>query len=424
MSGERQVAGLDVGSTKVACIVAEEGEDGRPRALGVGVRPCEGLRRGVVVHLEKTVRAIEGAVRDAEVMADLHVEDLVVGISGEHLTSLNSKGVTAVAEPQHEIQADDVLRVIEAARAIAVPLDREIVHAIPQGYTIDDQSGIREPTGMSGVRLEVDCHLITGSITPIQNLTRAVERAGYRAGEIVLQSVAVGKAVLDPDELELGVVLLDIGGGTTDLAIYYDGAIRASAVLPFGGQQVTNDVAMGLRTPVARAERIKIEHGCAVRGLLPEREGDVVVPGVGGRPDRKVSHEVLTSIVGPRVEELLRLAHREALRSDAIDLVSGGIVVTGGTACLPGVCELAEQVFDLPARLGVPRGVSWQNGNGAAPSGREEWEKELSDPRHAAGVGLVLHAFEGAAGAPARRRKNHGMGRALERVRSLVAEIL
>jgi cell division protein FtsA len=418
MNGPAMVAALDVGSSKVVCLIAEiadpteNGDGPLPRVVGMGVAPCDGLRKGMVVHLEKTVRAIEKAVHDAEVMADTTVDEMVVGISGEHTESLNSRGVIAVSEPHAEIREEDVEKVLQAARAVAIPLDREVLHVIPQGFTIDDTSGIGEPVGMAGVRLEADVHIITGSVTAIQNLTRAVEKAGFKVAELMLEPVASGLSTLEEDELELGVVLLDVGAGTTDLTIYHDGAVRASGVVALGGQQVTNDIAMGLRTPVARAERIKLEHGCALRELLTV-EGDIIVPGVGGRPDRRVSHEVLVSIIGPRVEEIVRLARREALRSDAIDLVSGGIVVTGGCASLPGVCELAERIFELPGKLGIPLGV-------------DPGDLELRDPRYSAAVGLLLHALESDKGTVVRKRRKSGGGiaKTLERVRSQVSEFL
>jgi cell division protein FtsA len=376
----RTHVGLDIGTTKISCIVADMNGSNELRVVGVGNAPSEGLRRGVVVDLEKTVASIQRAVEEAERMAGVPVRGATAGIAGDHIRSINSRGVIAVSRKDNEIGGIDVTRVVEAAKAIAIPMDREIIHVIPQEFIVDDQEGIKDPIGMSGVRLEAEVHIITGAVTSAKNICRAIQRAGLKVNDLVLQPLASSVAVLGRDERELGVVLLDIGGGTTDVAVFFDGSIRHTAIIPFGGSNVTNDIAIGLRTPIDKAESIKIQHGCALAPLVPP-EDTVTVSGVGGRVDREISRHVLASMIEPRMEEIFTLANKEVKKNHFAELLGGGVVLTGGTSLMPGVVELAEQVFEMPVRLGVPQGVGGLAAN-------------VADPRYSTGVGLVLHAAQ------------------------------
>lgn len=374
----RSFVGLDIGTTKVAAVIAELDEAGALKVVGVGHAPSTGLRRGVVVHLDKTVQSIRAAVAEAERMAGVPVRRVVAGIAGEHIRSVNSRGVIAVSRGGSEIGPDDVGRVVEAARAVAIPADREVFHVIPQEYVVDDQAGIRDPVGMSGVRLEAEVHIVTGAATSARNVTKAIQRAGLRTASLVLEPLASAQAVLAEDEKELGCLLIDLGGGTTDLAVFYEGAVRHTAVIGLGGNNVTHDLAVGLRTPPEAAEEIKIRFGSAVAsGLGPEET--VEIPGVGGREGKPASRQLLASMIEPRMEELFTLVHREAKKNIYSDLLAGGVVLTGGGACLHGVEELAERIFEMPVRRGVPRGVI----------GIRE---AVEDPRYATAVGLVLSA--------------------------------
>jgi cell division protein FtsA len=377
----RTFVGLDIGTTKISCIVAEMNGDDEPRVVGVGNAPSEGLRRGVVVDLEKTVSSIQRAVEEAERMAGVVAKGVTAGIAGDHIRSINGRGVIAVSRKNNEIAASDVDRVVEAAKAIAIPTDREIIHVIPQEFMVDDQNGIKDPVGMSGVRLEAEVHIITGAVTSAKNICRAIQRAGLKVNDLVLEPLASSHAVLEADERDLGVALLDIGGGTTDVAVFHDGSIRHTAIIPFGGSNVTNDIAIGLRTPIDKAEAIKIQHGCALAALVPSEE-TVSVSGVGGRADREISRHVLASMIEPRMEEIFIMANKEVRKNHCAELLGGGVVLTGGTSLMPGVVELAEQVFEMPVRLGLPRGVGGLSAN-------------VADPRFATGVGLVLHAAHG-----------------------------
>ncbi len=374
----RTFVGLDIGTTKIHCVVADHGPNGDLRIVGVGTAPSEGLRRGVVVDLEKTVGSLERAVAEAERMAGFDVKGVYAGIAGDHIRSINSRGVIAVARKDNEIAPADVERVVEAAKAIAIPMDREIIHVIPQEFLVDDQDGIKDPVGMSGVRLEAEVHIITGAVTSAKNICRAIQRAGLKVYDLVLEPLASAQAVLDEDERALGVVLLDIGGGTTDVAVFHEGSIRHTAIIPFGGASVTSDIAIGLRTPIDKAESLKIQYGSALASLVPAEEV-LAVAGVGGRTDREISRHVLASMIEPRMEEIFALANREVRKNHFAELLGGGVVLTGGTSLLPGVAELAEQVFEMPVRLGRPRGVG-----GLA--------QNVADPRCSTGVGLVIHA--------------------------------
>jgi len=377
MPAVRIVCGLDVGTTKVCAVVAEIAPPNGLALLGVGESPSHGLRQGNMVDLEATVEAIHAAMQRAEQMAGTSVRSVYAGVAGDHLRSINSRGVIAVSGRDNEVTAEDLQRVVEAARALAIPSSRAILHVIPQGFIVDDQAGIQDPVGMSGVRLEAEVHIVTSSAAAVRNLGRAVERAGYRIEELVAVPLASSWAVLEEDERRLGVVLLDIGAGTTDLAVYFDGSVQHTAVISMGGSQITNDIAIGLRTPLDVAEQIKIGHGCACQALAG-KSGSLEIPGVGGRPSRAVSLSVLAAIIEPRVEEILTLARDEISRLQGAEMLAAGIVVTGGSAALRGVTELAERVFEMPARVGTSRAMQ-----GVADLG--------DDPRYATSLGLLCY---------------------------------
>ena len=374
------IVGLDIGTTKIAIVVAEAGASKNLNIIGVGTHPSDGLRRGVVVNLDKTVHSIQKAVKQAELIAGTEVESVYAGICGDHIRSLNSRGVVAVSRNDNEIMNGDVNRAIDAAKALALPMDREIIHIIPQEYIVDDQDGIKDPIGMSGVRLEVDAHIITGAVTSAQNIYKSVHRAGLKINDLVLQPLASSYAALGDDERELGVALIDCGGGTTDIAIFFEGSIRHTAVIGLGGKNVTNDIALGLRTPTDQAEKIKLNHGCAFIKKVPKDEL-VQVPGIGGRPPREVSKSVIASIAQPRMEEIFYLALREIKKSDYMDLLTAGIVITGGCALLDGVVELAEHIFDMPVKIGTPIGFG----------GLVE---VAESPVFATGVGLTIYGLK------------------------------
>jgi len=377
MQNNSIIAGLDIGTTKIAVVITEVDQFNELKIIGVGSHPSEGLRRGVVVNLEKTVRSIQRAVQAAELMAGIEIDSVYTGIAGDHIRSLNSRGVVAVSRHDNEIMTEDVQRSIEAAKAIALPMDREILHILPQEFIVDDQDGIKDPIGMSGVRLEVDAHIVTGAVTSAQNIHKSCNRAGLKVQDLVLEPLASGHSVLGDDERELGVGLLDIGGGTTDIALFFEGTIRHSAVIGFGGKNITNDIALGLRTPLEQAEKIKLQYGCAYKSKVDPEEY-IEVPGIGGREPRKVSREVLTEIIQPRAEEILSLALREIKRSDYIDILTTGIVITGGSALLDGMAELAEEIFDMPIKIGIPTGFGGL-------------VQAVKTPIFATGVGLVLY---------------------------------
>ena len=375
--GQDLVVGLDVGTTKICAVIAQPRAGGGLDVVGVGAAPSRGLRRGVVVNIDSTVEAIKQAVAEAEQMAGVEVAAVYAGVAGGHIRSLNSRGVVAISGKDREVSATDVERAVEAARAINVPQDREIIHVLPQTFMIDDADGVREPIGMSGVRLEVEVHVVTGAMAAVQNVVRSVNRAGLAVQDVVLEPIASAEAVLYPDEKELGVVVIDIGGGTTDLALLRDGAIWHTAILPLGGDHITNDVAVGLRTPMADAEELKKRYGCALTALVPAEE-TVDVPSVGGRKPRELSRQVLSEIIQPRVEEIFTLVARELTRAGFQDAATAGVVVTGGTSIMEGVPELAESVFDQPVRRGIPGDVG-----GLADV--------IKSPIYATAVGLALY---------------------------------
>jgi cell division protein FtsA len=376
MGQDEVVVGLDIGTTKVCAIIAELTPEGEPKVVGVGISPSEGVRRGVVVDMDKTVQAIQKAVQEAELMAGLRVGAVYLGIAGEHIASLNSRGVIAVGGEQHEIEADDKARVIEAARAVAIPFDRQVLHVLPQEFSVDDQEGIRDPVGMCGVRLETTVHIATAAATAVQNLTRGVERAGLRAQGIYLESLASSRAVLEEEELEMGVCLVDIGGGTTSIAVFFQGSVRHSAVIGLGGQSLTSDIAICLRTSWSHAEKIKCGWGAArVYGIGQEEV--VEVPGIAGRLPQRVARRELASIIEARMEEILAMVGDELARSCYAEHLSAGVVLTGGGALLEGAAEQAELLLGLPVRLGAPRDLQGMS-------------EQLSGPAYATAAGLVL----------------------------------
>ncbi|HET7396101.1 MAG TPA: cell division protein FtsA [Gammaproteobacteria bacterium] len=368
------IVGLDVGTSKVVAIVGDVLPEGGIEIVGIGSHPSRGLKRGVVVNIESTVQSIQRAVAEAELMAGCQIHSVYAGIAGSHVRSLNSHGVVAIRDK--EVTAGDVDRVIDAARAVSIPADQKILHILPQDFVIDGQDGIREPIGMSGVRLEVHVHIVTGAMSAAQNIVRCVERCGLKVDDIILEQLASSYAVLNEDEKELGVCLVDIGGGTTDIAVFTDGAIRHTAVIPIAGDQVTNDIAVALRTPTHHAEEIKIKYACALPQLASADE-TIEVPSVGERPPRRLARQTLAEVVEPRYEELFSLIQAELRRSGFEDAIPAGIVLTGGSAKMEGAVELAEEVFHAPVRLGVPQHV-----NGLVDVVR--------NPIHATGVGLLL----------------------------------
>src|SRR5215471_1206575 len=354
--GRELVAGLDVGTTKSCCVIAEWSPLGSLDIVGVGMSPCRGLRKGVVVNIDSTVESIKQAVSEAEEMAGAEIASVLAGIAGGHIRGLNSRGVVAVSGKHREVSQHDVERALDAARAINLPQDREVIHVLPQTYVVDDQDGVKEPLGMSGVRLEVEVHLVTGATNSVRNVIRSVNRAGLQVQDVVLEPLASAEAILSEEEKELGVLLIDIGGGTTDVALFRDGAVWYTGVLPLGGDHISNDIAVGLRTPTADAEELKKRHGSALTALVREDE-TVDVPSVGGRKARQLSRHILSEIIQPRVEEIFTLVARDLARAGLADVAAGGVVLTGGTSIMAGVPELAEQIFDVPVRRGVPGNI-------------------------------------------------------------------
>jgi cell division protein FtsA len=368
------IVGLDVGTTKTCAVVAEMTDAGID-IIGIGSHPSEGLRKGVVVNIENTVDAIKKAVDEAEHMSGCEISSVHVGIAGGHIKGQNSLGIVAVKG--REVDEDDVRRAIEASKAIAIPLDREILHTLPQNYVVDDQNGIRDPIGMSGVRLEAKVHIVTGASASVQNIVKSVNRVGLDIDDIVLEQLASSEAVLSADEKDLGVVLLDIGGGTTDIAVFSDGSIKHTAVIPVGGNFITSDIATGLRTPLTEAEKIKIKYGCAFSPMIPKNE-IIEVPSVGGREPREVTRQILGRIIEPRTEEILNMSYKEVVKSGYEDILAAGVVLTGGTSIMVGITELAEHVFNMPARRGCPTGIGGLT-------------DVVNSPMYATGVGLVLY---------------------------------
>ena len=374
----QRVVGLDIGTSKVVAMVAETGADGVLEIIGIGAYPSRGLKKGVVVNIESTVQSIQRAVEEAELMAGCQIDTLYAGIAGSHIRSLNSHGIVGISEG--EVFPQDVERVIDAAQAVAIPADQKILHILPQDYIIDSQEGVKEPLGMSGVRLEAKVHLVTCAVTAAQNIEKCIERCSLSANDIILEQLASSYAVLTDDERDLGVCMVDIGGGTTDIAVFTDGAIAHTAVIPIAGDQVTNDIAMALRTPTASAEQIKIKYACALTQLAQADE-KILVPGVGDKPPRELSRQALAEVVEPRYDELFGLIQSELRRSGFEDLLAAGIVLTGGSSKMEGVVELAEEIFHMPVSLGMPHNIKGH-------------DDIVRNPIYATCVGLTLYGKE------------------------------
>ena len=395
------VVGLDIGTSKIVCIVAEINDEDGLEIIGMGTSPSKGLRRGVVVNIEATVNAIQRALEEAELMADCKIREVYTGIAGSHIKSFNSHGMFAIKDK--EISQMDVDRVVETARAVNIPTDQQVLHTIPQEFIVDGQEDVRDPLGMSAVRLEVKVHIVTGAVSAAQNIIKCVRRCGLEVNDLVLQPLASAMAVLTEDEKELGVCLVDIGGGTTDIAVFTNGAIRHTAVIPVAGDQVNNDIAVALRTPPKEAEDIKVRYGCALRQLADARDM-IEVPGIGDRPPRTLSKQTLAEFIEPRMEELYSLVQAELRRSGFEELLSSGIVITGGSAGMQGMVELGEEVFHMPVRMGWPR---YEGG----------LAEVMHNPRYATCMGLLLAGLE-ARGRNAPRLSGNNLKDILERMKS------
>ncbi|MBF0514469.1 MAG: cell division protein FtsA [Desulfovibrionaceae bacterium] len=377
MAKSELVVGLDIGTTKICAVVGELSPEGVD-VVGIGTSPSTGLRKGVVVNIEQTVTSIKKAIEEAELMAGCEIRSVYAGIAGSHIKGFNSHGVIAVKGG--EVGPKDVERAIDAAKAVAIPLDREVIHILPQEFIVDDQRGIADPLGMAGVRLEVKVHIVTGAVTSAQNIIRSCHRSGLDVADIVLEALASSKAVLTDEEREIGVALVDLGGGTTDLAVFSNDSIKHTAVLALGGTNLTNDIAFGLRTPMASAEKIKIKYGCALADLV--RPDEIIeVASVGGRDARRLSRQVLAEICEPRAEEMLALVDQELIRSGFKNLIAAGVVLTGGTALLAGIQDLGEQIFNLPTRIGFPMRVGGLR-------------DVVNSPKFATAVGLLMYGAE------------------------------
>lgn len=396
------VVGLDIGTSKIVAIVAEVADEGAFEIIGMGSHPSRGLKKGVVVNIETTVNAIQRALEEAELMADCKIADVYTGIAGSHIKSFNSQGMVAIKDK--EVSQMDIDRVIETAKAVHIPNDQQILHILNQEFIIDGQEDVREPLGMSGVRLEVKVHIVTGAVSAAQNIIKCVRRCGLEVRDLILQPLASAMAVISEDEKDLGVCLVDIGGGTTDLAVFTHGAIRHTAVIPIAGDQITNDIAMALRTPTKDAEEIKQRFGCALSQLADPQEM-VEVPGVGERSPRQLSRKTLAEVIEPRVEELYALVQSELRRSGYEELLSSGIVLTGGSSLMRGMVELGEEVFHMPVRIGQP------NYSGSLAD-------VVRNPRYATCVGLLLAGMQQRQQHHAARMKINSLRQILERMRA------
>jgi cell division protein FtsA len=377
LENDNMIVGLDIGTSKIVAIVGQRSAEGTINIVGLGSHPSRGLKRGVVVNIETTVQSIQRAIEEAELMAGCRIHSVYAGIAGSHIRSMNSHGIVAIRD--REVVQADIDRVIDAAQAVAIPADQKILHILPQEYVIDNQEGIKEPLGMSGVRLEAKVHLVTCAVNAAQNIEKCVRKCGLEVDDIILEQLASSYAVLTEDEKELGVCLVDIGGGTTDIAIFTGGSIRHTAVIPIAGDQVTNDIAMALRTPTQNAEEIKIKYACALTQLAGADE-TIKVPSVGDRAPRDLSRQALAEVVEPRYEELFTLIQSELRRSGYEELVAAGMVLTGGTSRMEGVVELAEEIFHMPVRLASPQGVTGLT-------------DVVNNPMYSTGVGLLIYGF-------------------------------
>ena len=398
---EQLIVGLDIGTSKVLAIVGEIGATGEVEIIGVGHHPSRGMKRGVVVNIESTVQSIQRAVEEAELMAGCQIHSVFAGIAGSHIASFNSHGIVAIKDK--EVGQGDVDRVLEAARALAIPTDQKLLHILPQEFIIDKQDGIREPIGMSGVRLEAKVHIVTGAVSAAQNIVKCVRRCGLEVDDVILEQLASSLSTLTEDEKELGVCLIDIGGGTTDISVFTEGAIRHTAVIPIAGDQVTNDIAIALRTPTHYAEEIKQKYGCALTQLA-HRDETLEVASVGDRPPRKLSRQMLAEVIEPRIEELYGLVQAELRRSGFEDVLGSGVVITGGSSKMEGMVDLAEEVFHMPVRLGMPQYIGGLKG-------------VVQNPIFATGVGLVIY------GARARQGKSFASRPAVNGMKGLVAKM-
>lgn len=377
MQSDTLIVGLDIGTTKVCAVIGEYNENGILEIIGVGTSPSQGLRRGVVINIESTMKSVTQAIEAAEMMSGREVRNVITGIAGAHIEGINSRGVVAVTGKDREITQADVNRVIDAAKAIVIPMDREVLHVIPQQFIVDDQGGIKDPLDMIGIRLEAEVHIITGSVTSAQNLLKCVNRAGFRVQDIVLQSIASARAVLSDDEKELGVLLIDLGGGTTDVLVLFDGAPYHTDVIAIGSSQVTSDLSIMLKTPIETAEKIKKESGCCYLPLVDEGE-EVIIPGVGGWPAASIPRKEICKIIQSRMAEVFTMVRDQMVKKDYLKRLRGGVVITGGGALLPGTVELAKEIFGIACRIGYPQKLGG-----------------LSDiymnPMYSTGVGLVLY---------------------------------
>ena len=396
------IVGLDIGTSKVVAIVGEVTPENEIEVIGIGSHPSRGLKKGVVVNIESTVQSIQRAVEEAELMAGCQIHSVYAGIAGSHIRSLNSHGIVAIRDK--EVTTFDVERVIDAARAVAIPADQRILHILPQEFIIDNQEGIREPIGMSGVRLEAKVHMVTGAVSAAQNIIKCVRRCSLEVDDIILEQLASSYAVLTEDEKELGVCLVDIGGGTTDMAVFTEGAIRHTAVIPIAGDQVTNDIAVALRTPTQHAEEIKIKYACALTQLA-SIDDTIEVPSVGDRPARRLARQTLAEVVEPRYEELFTLIQAELRRSGFEDLCAAGVVLTGGSAKMEGVVELSEEIFHMPVRLGLPQYISGL-------------VDVVRNPIYSTGVGLLLFGYQNRAMREAEVRMGGGFRSVMKRMKS------
>lgn len=396
------IVGLDIGTSKIVAIVAELQPEGTVKVIGLGQHQSRGLKKGVVINIESTMQSIQRALEEAELMADCKINNVYTGIAGSHIKSLNSHGMVKIKDA--EVSQMDVDRVIETARAIALPADQQILHILTQEFIIDGQDDVREPLGMSGMKLEVKVHIVTGAVAAAQNIVKCIKRCGIEVSDLILQPLASSLAVLTEDEKELGVCLVDIGGGTTDIAVFKQGAIRHTAVVPIAGDQMTNDVAVAFRTPTQSAEDIKVKHGCALRQLADPRE-IVEVPGVDGREPRQLSVQTLAEVLEPRVVELYELVLNELRRSGMEEMIASGIVITGGSAMMRGMVELGEEIFHMPVRMGLPRYVGGLS-------------EVVSNPRYATGVGLVLMGKQQLERQISGQMESSSFGRMLEKMKS------
>ncbi|MCG8324409.1 MAG: cell division protein FtsA [Thiotrichales bacterium] len=399
---KKLIVGLDIGTSKVVAIVGEITPDDEIEVIGIGSSRSRGLKKGVVVNIESTVQSIQRSIEEAELMAGCEIHSVYTGIAGSHIRSLNSHGIVAIRD--NEVSVGDVDRVIDAAKAVAIPADQKILHILPQEFIIDNQEGVKEPIGMSGVRLEAKVHMVTGAVSAAQNIIKCVRRCGLEVDDIILEQLASSYSVLTDDEKDLGVCMVDIGGGTTDIAVFTDGAIHHTAVIPIAGDQVTNDIAVALRTPTQHAEDIKVQYACALTQLANPEES-IEVPSVGDRPSRRLARQTLAEVVEPRYEELFTLVQAELRRSGFEDLIAAGIVLTGGSSKMEGAIELAEEIFHMPVRVGLPQYVSGLS-------------DVVKNPIYATGVGLLLFGRKHAQDSVPHYRLDTGMQGVWERMKS------